>query len=97
MKNHAQFIDQIILKLGEIVEAKGMDKAILVVEIGKMLVTLQTGICNSEKIHEDEVKLLQEQIDDLVKQLNGDEPIEKVHVDLAPETSKDGVDQNGNN
>lgn len=94
MLNHIQFIDEIFQKLSLVVEATGMNKAVLIVEIGNMLVTLQTGLKNDEKNHEEALRILQEQVDDLVKQLNGDEPIEKVTLNFEP-TQTSEVDQNG--
>lgn len=94
MLNHIQFIDEIFQKLSLVVEATGMNKAVLIVEIGNMLVTLQRGLKNDEKNHEEALRILQEQVDDLVKQLNGDEPIEKVTLNFEP-TQTSEVDQNG--
>lgn len=94
MLNHIQFIDEIFQKLSLVVEATGMNKAVLIVEIGNMLVTLKTGLKNDEKNHEEALRILQEQVDDLVKQLNGDEPVEKVTLNFES-TQTSEVDQNG--
>ena len=96
MLNHIQFVDKILEKLGEIVDAKGMAKAILIVEVGKMLMTLETGLKNDEDNHRKNIEELQRQIDELTQQLNSGEPIEKVHIDLTPAVSVKEVDQNGN-
>ena len=95
MLNHIQFVDQILDKLGELVDAKGMTKAILIVEIGKMLMTLENGLKNDEENHRKNIEELQRQIDELTQQLNSGEPIEKVHIELTPTVSVKEVDQNG--
>ena len=102
MLSRKQFIDQIMVKLGEIADAKGMTKAVLIVEVGQMLMTLENGLKNDEENHRKTIEELQRQIDDLVQQLNNGEPIEKMHIDLMPTISVDDtvsvkeVDQNGN-
>lgn len=96
MLNHSQFIDQIISKLNPLVEATGMNKAIALVEIGQMLVTLQNGIQNDEKNHKEAIDNLQGQIDELTKQLNGNEPVKKVVIDMSPKIEEQ-EDSDGNN
>ena len=96
MLNHSQFIDRIISKLDLLVEATGMNKALALVEIGQMLVTLQNGIQNDEKNHKEAIDNLQGQIDELTKQLNGNEPVEKVVLDMSPKIEEQ-EDSDGNN
>lgn len=84
MLDHVKFIDQIIHELSQVVEATGMDKAILLVRVGQMLVTLQNGLKSDEANHKKSIEELQAQIDELTKELNGGEPIEKVVLDVNP-------------
>ena len=90
MLNNAEFIDQIISELGQAVEATGMNKALILVKVGQMLITLQNGIKNDEKAHKEQVNSLQIQIDELVKQLNGEEVIERVVIPISEEMNSNG-------
>ena len=88
--NHAEFIDQIISELGQVVEATGMNKALILVKVGQMLVTLQNGIKNEEKMHKEQINSLQIQIDELTKQINGEEVIERVVIPISEEMNANG-------
>lgn len=85
--NNCQFIDQIFVEVGKLADLTGMDKAIKIVSIGQMLITLQNGIKKDEANNHETIESLQKQLDDLAEQINH-EPPERINFSFPPPDSQ---------
>lgn len=83
-----EFIQSIIQELSLLMETVGVQRAIHCTNIVQMLNTLNDGILKQEECYESDKKILQDQIDQLNKQLlgNGEEIVsgETVYYDFDP-------------
>lgn len=96
MQTLPEFVDSILLKVGDLIDAHGFNKAVLIVEIGKMLISLKEGIQKekegNKKIHD----FLKKQLEDMQRQITGSNPeVRNVyHLDLENTIAEEEI-QNG--
>lgn len=78
------FIDQILAKYGEMIDARGVQRVLLHCEILQMLTTLQTGLKNQRQAHQQEKQVLLDQIEQMRQQ---------IHANLDPDGGIIGGEQ----
>ena len=78
-----EMISNVITKVDSLMEAKGIAKAVLGVEIVQQLNALAKGLGDEDKAHEREKKLLEEQLTPPLKEGETRVGGETVHFDLS--------------